>query len=523
MTVHVQPDSLEWALAHAERYGDTDVFPVPFEFQAIRFSWDQLRTSLSRKDLDTRPVEELRRCLTPKGRFSYRVATQLDPIDFLFFTALVYEVGHDLENFRLSTSENIIHSFRFNPENTGRIFDPNYNYSSFLYRCNELIDEGSFNYVVVADIADFFPRIYFHRIENTLQLATAQNDKARAIIRLIKGWNERVSYGIPIGSAAARLIAEVTINDVDQCLVSEDATYCRYSDDFRIFCHSIAEAYSKLETLALVLYENHGLFLQPGKTEILPIEQFKLKYLQTPFTIELLSLRERFGNIIDQLGLDDPYGELDYDELDEDVQHAVNSLNLQGLLEEQLEKESIDIGLFRFILRRLGQLNQQSGLHQIFSAIDKCYPAIPAVVSYLKALRDLDIEQSKAFGGQIVDIITSSVVSQLPFNRCWLLSLFADADKWGQERTLTRLFNTYTDPFCQRKVILSLGRANQNYWFRRMKSTAMHLGPWARRAFIAAASCMASDEVRYWHGSLRRRLDELENVIVDWVTAFPFS
>ena len=523
MTVYVDEDSLNWALAHAERQGDTGIFPTPFEFQAIRFAWDELRPKLSHADLDTRPVEELRRCLTPKGRFSYRVATQLDPIDFLFFTALVYEVGHDLENFRLPSDGNIVHSFRFNPDETGRIFDSNYNYSSFLYRCRELVDEGSFSYVVVADIADFFPRIYLHRIESALQLATAQKDKARAIIKLIKGWNERVSYGIPVGSAPARLVAEITIHDVDQCLVSEDTTYCRYSDDFRIFCRSMTEAYSKLETLALVLYENHGLFLQPGKTEILPIEQFERKYLQTPFTIELLSLRERFGDIMDQLGLDDPYGELDYDELEGDLKNAVDSLNLQGLLEEQLEKERIDISLFRFILRRLGQLNQPSGIPQIFSVIDKCYHAIPEVVSYLKALRDLSTRQSRTFGEQVINIIMSSIVGQLPYNRCWLLSLFADTDKWGQERTLIQLFNTYIDPFCQRKVILSLGSANQNYWFRRMKSTAMHLGPWPRRAFIAAASCMAPDEVRIWHSSLRRKLDVLENAIVDWVTAFPFA
>ena len=51
MTVNVAEDSLDWALAHTERHGDTDVFPIPFEFQAIRFSWDEVRTKLSRRDL----------------------------------------------------------------------------------------------------------------------------------------------------------------------------------------------------------------------------------------------------------------------------------------------------------------------------------------------------------------------------------------------------------------------------------------------------------------------------------------
>ena len=34
-------DSLEWALKHIENYGDTDIFPVPFEYEAIRYLWDK--------------------------------------------------------------------------------------------------------------------------------------------------------------------------------------------------------------------------------------------------------------------------------------------------------------------------------------------------------------------------------------------------------------------------------------------------------------------------------------------------
>ena len=31
----LQNESLDWELAHVNSYGDTDVFPVPFEYAAI--------------------------------------------------------------------------------------------------------------------------------------------------------------------------------------------------------------------------------------------------------------------------------------------------------------------------------------------------------------------------------------------------------------------------------------------------------------------------------------------------------
>ena len=73
--------SLKWALAHIERFGDTDIFPVPFEYRAIRSDWGELLPELLDIDLERYPARALRRTLTPKSRYGFRLATQLDPID----------------------------------------------------------------------------------------------------------------------------------------------------------------------------------------------------------------------------------------------------------------------------------------------------------------------------------------------------------------------------------------------------------------------------------------------------------
>jgi|GEM_PF-3994269 len=40
----LQERSYDWALEHIEKYGDTDIFPLPFEFAAIREYCDSGRT-----------------------------------------------------------------------------------------------------------------------------------------------------------------------------------------------------------------------------------------------------------------------------------------------------------------------------------------------------------------------------------------------------------------------------------------------------------------------------------------------
>ena len=64
--LYLEDTSLDWALKHVSRFGDTDVFPLPFEYAAIHQDWDTIRTYLASQDLDTWAVRDQRRMLTPK-------------------------------------------------------------------------------------------------------------------------------------------------------------------------------------------------------------------------------------------------------------------------------------------------------------------------------------------------------------------------------------------------------------------------------------------------------------------------
>ncbi len=75
--------ALNWALAHALNYGDTDALPLPFEYRAIKHDWDAVRAYLLSVNILDWKVRPHRTLLAPKARYGFRVITQLDPLDFL--------------------------------------------------------------------------------------------------------------------------------------------------------------------------------------------------------------------------------------------------------------------------------------------------------------------------------------------------------------------------------------------------------------------------------------------------------
>ena len=337
MPFQLAEESLDWALAHVMRMGDTDIFPAPFEFQAIQHSWDEVKAHLMAEDLDQWLCRTQRVCLTPKGRYAYRISTQLDPLDTLVYCALTYEAGPSLEAARIPADEEVVYSHRFDPNRDGQLFDSAWGWRQFVETCRERIERPGVTHVVVADISDFFHRLYHHRLQNALQAATDGSDQARIICKLIDQWAGTPSYGIPIGGSPSRLLAEVALDDVDRYLVAEGAEFCRFSDDFRIFCGSRKEAYEKLCALALVLFENHGLTLQPGKTRILTVQNFSDQYLSSPEGEERGNLVEKFREFLELIDLaDNWYEQVDYEDLEPQAQQMIDELNLEDLLQAQL-------------------------------------------------------------------------------------------------------------------------------------------------------------------------------------------
>lgn len=518
--------SLDWALKHSLAWADTDIFPVIFEFQAIHDSWDAVKSTIQGIDILKWKVRPYRRCLVPKHRFGFRISTQLDPLDFLVFTALIKEVGEKIEATRIPTSDGIVHSYRFAPDADGRMFSDQYSYRSFQKASHEICEKHKPSHVVVADIADFFPRLYTHRIDGALDTALGVGHMhAKATKDLISHWAGTYSYGIPVGSAAARLVAEVTIADVDQLLLSEGAQYVRYSDDFRIFATSEADAYGKLTILARSLIENHGLTLQQHKTKIVPVDLFRSVYLKENEKQELETLSERFYDLLSELGIDDTYADIDYESLDPEQQEVIDQLNLEGILKEQVEQDEPDIGLLKFLLRRLGQIDDADVVDLIFENFDAFVPVIRETIEYLLRLHSLTAAQKAAYGQKLLDIYNdpSSKAAHLEYSRMYMLRPFAVDGQWNHDEQYVKLYGDAVDDFSRRELLLAMGRSKKDFWFRSRRQHLQELPPWLRRPFIYAASCLPAEEYKHWIRGVDGQMDEVERAIAAWARKNPIT
>lgn len=519
----LKPESYRWALRHALHEGDTDVLPRPFEYRALEHDWDAVESFLAKQNVLQWTTRPHRRILSPKARHAFRVITQLDPLDFLVFTALIREVGRDLEASRVPIESDRVFSYRFKPLKTGRMFDRSVGYVAFQNRCRAKLEDDAITHVAVADIADFYPRIYHHRLENALNAATTKTNHVLAIKNLVKSWNTTETFGIPVGGAGARMLAEVTIANIDQLLLALEIDYVRFNDDFRIFVKSERDGYRALVALADALYTMHGLTLQPQKTTILTREEFGTRYQIDPEDRELNSLSEKFEELVRALDLDDPYEEIDYDDLDEDQKELVDSMNLIELFRETIDDEGEpDTALLRFILRRLAQLKDNEVVDEALDNIRRLHHVFPDIVEYVRAL-DLDQREKRRIGGRLLTLMRDTAIGDLPCHQIWGYDLFATDSGWNHADQFMRLLNRAQDDWQKRQLILALGRSGQRPWFQRNWRSLLDWPLWSRRAFLAAASCQPADARRHWYQAHEAHLDPLDKAVVRWAAANPFA
>lgn len=521
----LQDASLDWALQHAINHGDTDVLPRPFEYDAIQYDWANVKKYLLQQDILKWQVRPTRIIFAPKAKYGFRVITQLDPLDFLVFTAILREIGTDIEQERLSTSEQKIFSYRFDPDSNGRFFNQNIGYAQFQEQTKSIIDwDYELTHVVVADIADFYSRIYLHRLENSLGSAvTSKVSHVKSIMNLLSGWNGTESFGIPIGSASSRMLAEITISDVDEALLANRVNFVRFNDDYRIFANSYEEAYRHLAFLADILYKNHGLTLQSKKTVILTKEEFKRRFLSTLEEKEIISLRETFSLLLNNTGLNF-YSKIEYNELNSEQQKIIDSLNLRQILLEEVNSQSEpDFGIVKFVLRRLGQLSDSSAIDTVLDNLNSLYPVFPDIIKYISSVRTLSTQERTEIGERILNLVDDSIISELEYHRIWALDLFTHSIEWGNGDKFFQLLGNAREVHSKRKLILAMGRAKQRHWFQSQWRSLFNEPHWSRRALIAGASCMPADARKHWYRSIEPRLDELEKAVMRWARNNPFA
>lgn len=98
-------ESILWGIEHVYKDSDTDLFPKPAEINIIYNDKEHVSSKLENIDISNYTWKPCRRFIIPKSDLSYRVATQLDPLDSILLAAIIYQFGNKIESKRVPTEE----------------------------------------------------------------------------------------------------------------------------------------------------------------------------------------------------------------------------------------------------------------------------------------------------------------------------------------------------------------------------------------------------------------------------------
>ncbi|MCK4818272.1 RNA-directed DNA polymerase, partial [bacterium] len=269
----INEESIKWALKSLETMGDSDLFVSPFEFSIIKDIGDTASSRIAALDISNFTYGPSRRFIVPKDDLSYRTASQLDPLNSVILTALIYEYGKLIESKRRSKDENRVFSYRFAPDTDGQLYASANSWNDFWSKCYD--KSKGYSHVVILDIADFYNQIYHHSLENQLIESGLPNQVLKWIVGLCGALTAKVSRGVPVGPHASHLLAESVLSPVDNVLTHQGIDFCRYVDDIVIFANSEIEARSKILSLANTLDKQQKLLIQRHKTKLMGGDDFR--------------------------------------------------------------------------------------------------------------------------------------------------------------------------------------------------------------------------------------------------------
>jgi hypothetical protein len=505
--------SLDWAFKHVQRFGDGDIFPVAFEFNAFSTVWPEVRKHLSAVDVAHYEITGSLKMMVPKHSEGFRGATQLNPLDALLYTALVYESAEQIERFR--KPKEIACAYRLDVTPEGRLFQKDSGWSEFYDASKALLDSNECKFVLSADISDYYNQISHHRVQGALAQAGVDENRSQVIERFLGNVNAlHHSRGIPVGPFVSILLAEVCLADVDNFL-SRKYSHTRYVDDFRVFCKSREEAVRALHDLSEYLYTAHRLSLQAAKTGILTRDQFRKDELKDPASQEREAKEKRIEEILGKLrkagypDIDEVAGEL----LDE---QGVAIEALKNLLEIVVTRRYFPLALGRYVLRRAAALRCRAILPRVLENFIKFIPVLRDLVLYL--IKIAHPRNHAVIGKALEDLVTSSDYRTFPFIQYWVLTAIQQVPEFGSvEKAMT--WSNESDASIRDRMLALTARAyGLTDWVRGKKETWSNSSMWGQRGTVWAGMILPREERTHWLKPIRNNPDVSIKAVADAVS-----
>ncbi len=519
------------AIQNVIRHGDTDIFPFPIENHAF---YDMQTEAFDLiKEYDDKFLDYIVKyppanvsSLTPVTYSGFRWATQLDPFWNLYLLSSVLSIAHKIEAVRVPKEKSVVFSYRYFPDDdAGDIFDRDSGWIQFMQHSNDLCEEYAF--VVICDISEFYPRLGHHRLENALIQVAPDSIYPSRIMKFLGNFSNTSSFGLPIGGPAARILAEATINQIDQLLLINNIKFVRFADDYHIFCASKEDAYRDLIFLSEKLHTNQGLALQKSKTRIVTSSEFKstnpVKFKAEEIFYDnegrtLHKLSQGRGILHFSLRFD-PYSitaDSDYAKLKDEVK----KFDVIGILREELAKSRIHVALSRKVINAIRFLDAPEKDAAILSMLDNfdvLYPILSSVFMTIYAVvKEIDVSTQEKVVFEIQKLIKEdSYLLRVDIHLGYAIRILANAPNNETLLLMQKIYSQRTSPLIRQEIILIMARLNEWYWLSDVKNRFRTLSDPEKRAMVIA-SYVLKDEGDHWRNYIKRELSPAENFISIW-------
>lgn len=515
-------DNFKKALTNIVRHGDTDIFPFPFERylfeQKLEETLDILETyhnNLEDAIALSPPLTIVE--LSQVGYYGFRQATLIEPFWNAYFLGLVISIAQDIENVRLREEEKNVFSYRYEwDEATGSLFKDT-TWIDYKRQCIEYSKD--YNFVLQTDISNFYPRINHHKLENELKRIDPNNRVQDKIMKILSKFSGTISYGLPVGGPASRILAELALNHTDKHLKSKGVVFCRYADDYTIFCKSESDAYKKLILLSEKL-SNDQLGLQKDKTKIMTSEEFKEihLFLDPQPNSEVAEDEQKLLNISIRF---DPYSATaveDYELLKE----AVREIDIIGILSREVNKTRIDQTVTKQAINAIKALTPENQVQAVKILLDpnNLVTLSPVFTSIMRSVRsvydDLINEGKDLVDSSLINLFNiESFLTKIEMNISYIIQILSIRHSAEKEYLFVKLFEMPINHFIKRQIIVAMSNWNCHYWLVDIKNNFTTLTTWERRAVIYA-SYFLGDEGHHWRGDNKKLFSKEETLFRDW-------
>lgn len=512
-----------FAVNNIARHGDTDIFPYPVE-NHIFFDCHDKIVKLLQNLHDNFDVflqhypPFYSKNLSVVGYSGFRSATQIDPLWNAYFLGLVVAIGEEIECARIPLDRQIVFSYRHRSDpDSYLLFDSNIGWRQ--YQEVSVENAKKYPFILTTDIADYYPRIYHHRLENALMRASSNATIVKRIMALLSIFSGGTSYGLPIGGPAARLLSEILLNRTDRLLILEEVPFCRFVDDYHIFATSREEAHRFLILLSEKLMTNEGLTLQRHKTRIMSSEEF---IATSPVSLEESSLSghdlqaRRFFWVRLKF---DPYSPTAFEDYEE-LKGELEKFDIVGILGREVIKTRIDEGVTRKLIGTIKYLNEPIRGQAIMSLVENLeilYPVFSTVMILIKSvIEELSMETRRLIFSELRKIVKErSYIVQVPTHLAFALRVLAHDPSEETEIVIDKLFQEELPINIKKDIILIMAKRSADSWVSDKKASFSSFVLWEKRSLVIA-SYWLGDEGSHWREKIRDELSEFDIIVRDW-------